>query len=139
MRNIFIKIFGLKRVNHKKENINISSVADFHTINKEFLQENISDHQIYSEKINNFLIWDNFYFNHALGYMEFSNDIEGFVLALTKECIIQAESLLKLSNNIMIFTKVLNNGTILVNINSSEFQQLFTCYSIKWFKKTRPR
>ena len=67
--------------------------------------------------------------------MEFSNDAEGFALALDREAIRQAEAMVKLNNEMTVITKILKDGSIMVNLNSSDYVELFTCSSIYWFKK----
>ena len=115
--------------------VHLLPLENLKAINDHFLLENITTHKFYSETINACHFWDHFTFNHELGSMEFSNDDEGFVLALDKESLYQVESMLKLNNQLTIFTKVLSSGSIFVNLYSNEFKQIYTCSSIRWFKK----
>ncbi len=135
MKNTLNKLF---RFLGKKSNsiaLDLPSSAKYLELTKIFLLENIATHQTYAERINSFRLWSNFQFDHKLGAFEFSNDVEGFVLAFDREAIRQAQAMNKLNNDIDISTKVLSDGTIFVNLRSVEFQQVFTCSSIKWFKK----
>lgn len=134
MLNI-IKIVKRVKEKRKDSNTNLLPSANFKFINDNFLLENISTHKYYSDTINSYNLWDNFTFDQELGSMEFSNSVEGFALALDKESLYQIESIIRLNNQLTIFTKVLINGSIIVNIYSNEFKQIYKCSSIKWFKK----
>lgn len=131
----FIKIFKRNIGKQNDRDVYLLPLENLKAINDHFLLENITTHKFYSETINACKLWDNFTFDHELGSMEFSNDAEGFVFALDKESLCQAEAMLKLNNQLTIFTKVLPSGYIFVNLYTSEFNQLYTCSSIRWFKK----
>lgn len=135
MKNTLNKLFRFLGKKSNSKALNLPSTAKYQELTKIFLLENIATHQTYAERINSYRLWDNFQFDHKLGSMEFSNDAEGFALAFDRGSILQAQAMNKLNNDIDISTKVLSDGTIFVNLRSVEFQQVFTCSSIKWFKK----
>jgi len=135
VKNTLNKLLRFLGKKSNSNDLDLPSSAQYLELTKIFLVENIATHKAYAERINTYRLWNNFQFDHKLGSMEFSNDAEGFVLAFDREAILQAQAMNKLNNDIDISTKVLSDGTIFVNLRSVEFQQVFTCSSIKWFKK----
>ena len=108
-----------------------NSITNFEKINKQFLLENILNHQRYSEVINENPQWGNFIFNQKLGSIEFSHNERGFALALDKESVFQALAMSKLNNKITIFIKVFPDGSINIHLSSVEYNLSLPCYSIK--------
>jgi len=136
VKNYLNHLFRFLGNKSNAKDLGLPSSAKYLELTKIFLLENIATHKAYAERINSYPLWSNFQFDHKLGSFEFSNDAEGFVLAFDREALFQAQAMNKLNNDIDVSTKVLSDGTIFVNLRSVEFQQVFTCYSIKWFKKT---
>jgi hypothetical protein len=110
-------------------------VDGFNSITKEFLLENISTHKAYSELINSYYPWVDYFFDLELGSMRFSNNTQGFLLALDKNGITQAQAIHTLNGEFAIRVNVSNDGSILVNLKSIEFFQSLPCYGIKSFTK----
>lgn len=108
-----------------------NSIANFEELNKQFLLENISTHQKYSQVINEISEWDNFIFNSKLGSIEFSHNESGFAVALDKESVLQVLAMKKLNDNLSIYTKVSPDGSINIHLSSVEYNLLLPCYSIK--------
>ena len=108
-----------------------NSIANFEELNKQFLLENISTHQKYSQVINEISEWDNFIFNSKLGSIEFSHNENGFAVALDKESVLQVLAMKKLNDNLSIYTKVSPDGSINIHLSSVEYNLLLPCYSIK--------
>ena len=108
-----------------------NSITNFEKINKQFLLENILNHQRYSEVINENPQWGNFIFNQKLGSIEFSHNERGFALALDKESVFQALAMNKLNKKLSIYTKVFPDGSINIHLSSVEFNLSLPCYSIK--------
>ena len=111
--------------------IDLPSQEKFEIVRDQFLLENIKNHQTYSAEINSHSLWDNFKFNHNLGSMVFSYNDTAFALALDRESIDQGEAMSKLNKKLTIYTKVLEDGSILANLSSVEFNLVLHCYSIK--------
>ena len=108
-----------------------NSITNFEKINKQFLLENILNHQRYSEVINENPQWGNFIFNQKLGSIEFSYNECGFALALDKESVFQALAMNKLNKKLSIYTKVFPDGSINIHLSSVEYNLSLPCYSIK--------
>lgn len=118
-------------------NLNLFSEKEFKIISDKYLLDNITNHQKLSDIINSNIYWDNFKFDYNLGTMEIIGNSVNYALALDKQSVLQAEAMSKLNmmvtnyNNITLYIKVLINGSITVNLISSEFNIVLPCYSIK--------
>jgi hypothetical protein len=109
------------------------AVEGLNLVTKEFLLENISKHKAYSELINSYYPWVDYFFDLELGSIGFSNNKQGFLLALDKDGITQAQAIHTLNGEFAIRVNVSNDGSIIVNLKSIEFFQSLACYGIKSF------
>ena len=106
MRKILSKFFR-KKSKLSNNFISLPSSEVYKAITKKISARKYTQSQKDSDRINSYLLWENFTFDHPPGSMEFSNDAEGFALALDREAIRQAEAMVKLNNEMTVITKIL--------------------------------
>jgi len=131
IQKFFIGVFKPKKKIKDQKKLGVES---FNSISRNYLLENAHIHKSYSDEINSYFPWSNYFFDLELGSMGFSNSTQGFLLALDKNDITQAQAMFTLNGEFAIRVNVANDGSITVNLKSIEFFQSFACSGIKSFK-----
>jgi hypothetical protein len=132
-------LLGIFKPKNEINSLKKLGVESFNSIKRDYLLENIHIHKSCSEVINSYFPWGNYFFDPELGSMGFSNNTQGFLLALDKNGITQAKAMFTLNREFAIRVNVANDGSITVNLKSIEFFQSFACSGIKSFKIEQPQ